>query len=279
MRESSVASAGIGVPSTVVFPLAIGAVERVLAAAAPVLERMFDTALPSAQTLRALGDEVRKAISQPKSVAHPELADPDVYWELAAFPQAASLVRQLRGVLVEVANELAPAVEGSRADFDAWLRAVVAAETPRRRVDPDASRNAVIDKIAERCAELHVIVTGAGDLLPSAGRIDALRSELAKSRRKRIEDEAKRSGELLEVVEAQLRQDPPFRHQDLLLDGFAMAYESLKSDVKELVDHLTEPIFGLGERMVMSYDDVVALVESGPATASLLDAGGWIERA
>ena len=59
-----------------------------------------------------------------------------------------------------------------------------------------------------------------------------------------------------------MRQDPPFRHQDLLLDAFDLALATFTSDVAEMIDQLTAPIFGLGERMVMSYDAVVAAIDA-----------------
>ncbi len=265
MREANDEAPGVaGRPSTV-FPLAASAVERAVATAGPALTQLIEAALPSAQTLRTLGDEVRKAVSHPKAVAHPGLADPDEYWRLAAYPQAASLVRQLRGVLVDVAGELAPAVDGSRVDFELWLRATVAAEAANRRRDPETSRDEVIDQIAERCGELDEIMASVESIVPTSARVDELRAELRRLRRKRIHEEARRSGDPTEVAEARLRQEPPFRHQDLLIDAFAMVYATLADDVSDMVDHLTAPIFGLGERMVMAYEDVVATMDADPA--------------
>ena len=261
MREFSPVS-GAAPRSTTAFPLAVSKVERSLGMAVPAVGAMFDAALPTAAALRQLGDAVRKALNQKKSVAHPELADPDVYWRLSAFPQAAKLVRQLRGLLVEIAAEVAPVVEGSQTDFELWMRAAVAAEAPRRRTDPDASREWVIDRIAERCGELHQIIAGLEQLSPGALRVEMLRIELRGLRRKRIDEEVRRSGDAPAVAEARLRQDPPFRHQDLLLDAFDLALATFTSDIAEMIDHLTAPIFGLGERMVMSYDAVVAAIDA-----------------
>jgi hypothetical protein len=267
VRESKPAS-GVPPQPVTAFPLASSKVDRTLGAGHAATVALFDGSVPTPAALRLLGDEVRKAIDQPKSVAHPELADPEVYWRLSAFPQAASLVRQLRALLVEVAAEVAPVVPGSHVDFDVWMRAAVAAEAPHRRVDPDASRAAIIDQIAERCGELHEIIAGLGQLSTGALRIDTLRNELAGLRGKRIDEEVRRSGDAPEVAEARLRQDPPFRHQDLLLDAFELARSTFVSDVAEMIDALTAPIFGLGERMVMSYDAVVAAMDAPTAHIS-----------
>ena len=71
------------------FPSAARTVEHVVAVAGPAIALQFEAALPAPQILRALAGEVRKAITNPKGVPHPELADPDAYWRLSAFPHAA----------------------------------------------------------------------------------------------------------------------------------------------------------------------------------------------
>ncbi len=261
MRESSPVS-GIAPRSANSFPLASSKVERTLGVAIPAVGALFDAALPTAAALRQLGDAVRKAMNQKRSVAHPELADPDVYWTRSAFPKAAALVRQLRNLLVDLAAEVGPVVDGSQSDFELWMRAAVAAEAPRRRIDPEASRETIIDQIAERCGELHQIIAGLEQLSPGALRVEMLRIELRGQRRKRIEEEVRRSGDAPEVAEARLRQHPPFRHQDLLLDAFDLALATFIADIAEMIEHLTAPIFGLGERMVMSYDAVVAAIDA-----------------
>ena len=259
--------------SAYAFPTAVRVVEHVVSVAAPALAGHFEAALPTPQILRTLADEVRKAMTSPRAVAHPELADPDAYWQLSAFPQAASLVRQLRGVLVEVAGELAPVVERSQPDFGTWLLSVAAYEAPRRRVDPDASRDAVIDEIAGMCGVLHEIVAGIRRIVPVETSIEARRGALAEARRKQVEDIAKRTGERAEAIDARLRHEPPHRHQDLLLDAFALAHESLRDDVEAMIVQLTEPIFALGERMVLGYGDAVAAVDAATSRPSGLLAG------
>ncbi len=245
MRSANTQSARAQPPTSVPscsFPSAVAAVDRVLTVAGPVIARMIDTALPTSQALRVLGDEVRKAVSQPESVAHPELADPDLFWRRAAFPQAAALVRQLRGLLVEVAGELEPVVDGSRRDFEKWLRATVSADTAGRGVGPRAGRERAIDAIAAKCDELHDVIAGVRRLIPETTRVPDLRTALAL-----------------------LRGEPQHRHLDLVLAAHELAHGALRSDVEAMIDRLTEPIFGLGECMVTVYGDLAAELHPAPA--------------
>ncbi len=268
MRSASTQSARAeppaGVPSSS-FPSAVAAVDRVLTAAGPVVAQMIDTALPTPQALRALGDEVRKAMNQPKSVAHPELADPDIFWRRAAFPQASALVRQLRRLLVEVAGELEPVVDGSRNDFEKWLRATASADTAGRGVDPLAGRERAIDAIAAKCDELHEVIAGVRRLIPATTRVSDLRTALAQGRRTRVAAMVTQTGETAAHADAMLRGEPPHRHLDLVLAAQELAHGALRSDVEVMIDRLTQPIFGLGECMVTVYGDLVPELRRAPA--------------
>ncbi len=266
--QHSPTAAGELAASGYAFPTAARAVDHVVSVARPAFAAQFEAGLPTPPILRGLADEVRKAIANPRAVPHPELADPDAYWRLSAFPQAASLVRHLRGMLVEVAGELAPVAERSEPDFGTWLMSVVAYEAPRRRVDPDASRDAVIDEIARMCGVLHEIVAGVGRILPTETSIEDRRAALADGRRKQVDDIVKRTGERAEAIDAKLRHEPPHRHQDLLLDAYELAFVSLRGDMDALVAQLTEPIFALGERMVLSYDEAVLAVDAAASSTS-----------
>ncbi len=260
-RSASAGSSGPALVQTTTFGKAAASVERVVSMAGPALARTVDQALPTSAGLRALADEVRKAANNPGSVPHPELADPGTFWRMAAFPQAAALVRQLRAMLVEIAEELGPLVEGSRVDFEQWLRSTIAGSVVRRREDPEASRAAVIDQIAAKCGELHRLLSSVDRLIPTTNGIEILRGELAQARRKQVDDVARRTGVSREAAEVALRQEPPHRHQDLVLEAQVLAHDTLRADIAAMIVQLTGPIFGLGERMVQSYHDVVASLD------------------
>ncbi len=246
------------------FPTAVERVTRVIAAGTPAIGQTVERALPTPHVLKVLADEVRKAVASPKSVAHPELADPDAFWRQSAFPQASAMVRQLRAVLVELATELAPVVEASRPDFETWLRGLALGDLRARRDDPVAARAKAIDQIAGRCGELHKVIATASSLVPEATRLEELRAGLAQGRRKQAESLAKQEQCSVEQADARLRAEPPHRHQDLLLDAFEMALATLRTDVEAMVAQLTAPIFGLGEQMVISYGAVVLELDANP---------------
>lgn len=246
------------------FPAATTTVLRVLAAGTPAVGQTIERALPTPAMLKVLGDEVRKAVQQPRSVAHPELADPDAFWRQAAFPQASALVRQLRAILVELANELAPAVEGAKPDFENWLKGLALGDLRARRDDPTASRARAIDQIAGKCGELHKIIARAGELFAGTTRIDELRSGLAAGRRKQAEALAKQERISVEEADVRLRAEAPHRHQELLLHAFEMALATLRTDLDEMVKQVTGPIFALGEQMVRAYGDVVLEIDANP---------------
>ena len=62
--------------------------------------------------------------------------------------------------------------------------------------------------------------------------------------------------------DARRRHEPPHRNQDLLLDAYELALTSLRRDTDAMIQQLTEPIFALGERVVLSYGDAVAAVDA-----------------
>lgn len=246
------------------FPAATITVQRVLAAGGPALAQVVDRALPTPAMLKALADEVRKAVTQPTSVAHPELADPQNFWREAAFPQASALVRQFRALLVELSTELAPIVDNARPDFEAWLKGMALGELRARLDDPAASRARAIDQIAGKCGELHTIIARATELVPAATLLEELRAGLAQGRRKQADALAKQERISPEEADLRLRAEAPHRHQELLLDAFAMALDTLRNDLDAMVKQLTGPIFGLGEQMVLAYADVVRTIDANP---------------
>ena len=54
---------------------------------------IVEPATPTASLLASLGDELNTASADPSSVPHPELVDPDAYWEAAVKPQSPGVVR------------------------------------------------------------------------------------------------------------------------------------------------------------------------------------------
>jgi hypothetical protein len=236
MNRASAPSPG---PATAPGPSVPGvdsAVERAVAFAGPYLEGLVTRAVPTPSVLRALSEELSRARSGGKNVAHPELLDADVYWAKSAWPQAAAVVKHARRALVELADELEGTVRGSEAVLDQWLTGHVAESAEARADDPVAARDAAIDEIAVRCTGMHRSVERLLSIRPPRTAVDTARAEVEQTRTRAGEDAA--------------------RHQDLLVRAFELAHDAIDRDVCAMIDELTAPILGIGERIVRRYDEV-----------------------
>jgi hypothetical protein len=218
-----------------------GAVDRAVAYLGPYLESLVARSAPTPAVLRALADELGRARSGARAVAHPELVDSDVYWEKSAWPQAASVVKHARRALVEVADELEPPVRASEQVIEQWLTALVHESSAERAAGPDAARHATIDAIATRCGEVHRVVERLLAVRPTPAPLASARAELDKARAKHASDDG-----------------IPLRHQELLVRAFELALEAIARDVQAMVGELTEPILGIGERLVRRYDEIAS---------------------
>jgi hypothetical protein len=242
---------------------------RVIEIGGPALFAVADRAQPTAPMMRALADELERARTAPRSVAHPELVDPDKYWELALWPQAAATVRDARSVLVQVAAEMHPIVEGSERVLEDWLDELVVLSEPVRAADPVHARDVVIDAIANACQALHRTVDMIRALSLDCSALDQLTAEVLVQRRRRAEAFVRALDAGLPGVptvdpagfearvaarNAELAAEVPFRHEDLALAAHRQARTAINAEIANLVEALTAPILGIGERLVARYD-------------------------
>jgi hypothetical protein len=279
--------------ATRAFPAAAAAIDRVVAIAAPHVHGLFDAVAPTPAFMHALADEVRRAQQSPRSVAHPELADPDVFWQRSAFPQAMAVVKKARAALVEVAEQVSPIVTQGESVLAGWLRTYLETQDGARVADPVGARTQAVDAIARRCEELHRIVERLHAIAPSMDAVAAARREVdayrlpfatreaAESRlevRRRhaevddatvdhwwMETEAAR----VAVCDAELRARPPFRHLDLAVAAHEQARQTVTADVQAMVEELTGPILGMGKKLVAAYDAGAVVPVVNPATTEL----------
>ena len=258
-----------------------GAVDRAVAYAGPFLAGLVARSAPTSVVLRALADELTRARTGGRSVAHPELLDADAYWQKSAWPQAAAIVKHARRVLIELADELESPVRASEQVIEKWLVAQVQETAGAREQDPVAARDAAIDAIAARCEAVHRVVERLLTVVPPATAVETARVEVDQSIARKAVEEVKASRD--EVATAhpeldraafkelwtqtydarvaqrsiELRAEVPFRHQELLVTAFELALDAIAQDVKAMVAELTEPILGIGERLVRRYDEIV----------------------
>jgi hypothetical protein len=270
-------------PELMLFGAAIATVNRVVQVAGGPLASIVEQAQPSPGLLRALSDELQRAVAKPKSVAHPELVDPDVYWQRSLWPQATAVVKAARALLVEVAAELQPTIPAAEAEMQAWLNWRAYETQQHRAADPDHVRGLIVDEIAARCEELHHIIEMVGVLRPPLDSIERLQSELDDRRRKDAVNDLKKSKadyerqnsgidarvlrqhwddtfeQRVAIRDAELRAVLPWRHQDLAIDAHRKLRLALARDIDDMIEDLTRPILVIGERLVQMYDQLVTV--------------------
>jgi len=270
-------------PELMLFGGAIATVNRVVQVAGGPLASIVEQAQPSPGLLKALAEELQRAVAKPKSVAHPELVDPDVYWQRSLWPQASAVVKAARTVLVEVAGQLQPTIPAAEAEMQAWLNWRAYETQQHRAADPEHVRGRIVDEIAARCEELHRIVEMVGVLRPPLDALERLQSELDDRRRKEAINDLKKARsdyerqnsniearvlrqhwedtfeQRIATRDAELRATLPWRHQDLAIDAHRKLRLTLAHDIDDLIEDLTRPILEIGERLVQMYDHVVAV--------------------
>lgn len=216
------------------FPALQSSVERALQGGGPYLAGLIERAAPTPTVLRALADELARAERNPKSVAHPELLDPDTYWAQAAWPQAAAMVTRARQALLTIADDVAPAVAGTEHVLEGLIDRLVeqrlaAGSDPSTAV---SDRDAAIDAIALHCEAVHRTVERLSTFAPPLDRFAPLREGIGVGASR--------------------------RHQELLVTAHERAVAAIARDVHEMVRELTGPILGIGERLVHRYDELAA---------------------
>jgi hypothetical protein len=148
-------------------------------------------------------------------------------------------------------------------------------------------RGLIVDEIAARCEELHHIVELVGVLRPPLDSIEQLQSDLDERRRREAANDVKRSrsdyerrhggidqralrqhwdetfDQRVAVRDAELRATLPWRHQDLAIDAHRQLRLTLARDLGDMIEHLTQPILGIGQKLVQMYDQLVTAPTGG----------------
>lgn len=239
---------------------------------------IVEPATPTASFLASLGDELSAVSTDPSSVPHPELADPDAYWEAAIKPQNQSVRRSVVTVLEYAESHISAHVRAAEAELEIEISERAAAAV----ADEPGARAGVIDDIARQCQVLHHLVAELIGILPSRDQLDLARQALDEARRQRaIGDvealkpmylrEAGGGEEHQQFAEEQwsetfadrvthrglmLRGEVPWRHQELAVVGHERTRDQLETMIDEVVARLQQPLLELGARLVRRYDSV-----------------------
>jgi hypothetical protein len=255
-----------------------GRIRSVIEDASRRVTAIVEPAVPTASFLAALADELGAAMADPSSVAHPELVDPDAYWEAAIKPQSQSVRRAVGAVLEYTESH----IEAHLATAEAELEVMVD-ERAATAADP-GDRAKVIDDIATHCQVLHHLVAELIGILPSRDQLDRAREALDEARRQRaVTDvgalkpvylrEAGGDEEHQRFAEQQwsetfsdrvahrdlmLRGEVPWRHQELAIVGHERTCDQLDTMVNDMVTRLQQPLLEVGARLVRRYDSVIS---------------------
>ena len=148
-------------------------------------------------------------------------------------------------VLKALADELDSPVRASEQTLEQWLRDEVQSTREARLEDAGAVRRDTIDAIVLRCQDLHHVVERLISVRPDRAAVVAAREQIERN----VRDDNSR------------RAETPYRHQELLVRSYELALDAIDEDVTGMVLELTEPILGIGERLVRRYDELVVECE------------------
>lgn len=237
---------------------------------------IIDPVVPTASFLASLADELAAARADEASVPHPELLDPEAYWEATVKPQG-SYVRRTADEVLEYAEAR---ILAHVAEAESELEAIVGRRAQSTSAADGATRAAVIDDIATHCQTLHHLVAGLIAVLPPADQLEIARQGYDDARRRRaVSDvetlkpiylrEAGGDENHQRFAEQQwtetfadrvshrdlmLRAEVPWRHQELALIGYERVREHLEATVDDAVARLQQPLLEVGARLVRLYD-------------------------
>lgn len=255
-----------------------GRIREVIEDATRRVAAIVEPAVPTPSFLAALGDELNAAAADPSSVSHPELVDPDAYWEAAIKPQSQSVRRAVTAVLEYAESH----IEAHLATAEAELEAMV---DQRATAAPDPGERAeVIDDIASHCQVLHHLVAELIGILPPRDDLAVAHEALDEARRQRAvadvealkpiylreaggDEEHQRFAEQqwsetfsdrVSHRDLMLRSEVPWRHQELAVVGHERTCDQLDTMVDEAVTRLQQPLLEVGARLVRRYDSVTS---------------------
>ena len=244
------------------------------------VNEILEPAIPTAAFLAALGDELAAAAADPSSVEHPELVDPDAYWEAAIKPQGQSVRRAVAAVMEYAEKRISSEVTMAEAELEVHIGERAAMASP----DDANARAEVIDDIATHCQVLHHLVAELIGALPSQENHELAHQALDEARRQRavsdVEalkpmylreaggDEAHQQfaeqqwsetfADRVAHRDQMLRSEVPWRHQELVVVGYDRTREQLETLIDETVIRLQQPLLEVGARLVRRYDSVSA---------------------
>ncbi len=255
-----------------------GSIAAVIAAVRRRVQELVDGASPTPDFLRKLGDSLQAA---QRSGGRPEVVDPDRFWTETLWPRAGELGSKAEAIIAEGVAEIEGLLVGIESELIGWSKQMAWEASANGAVIE--GRTEAIDRIADRLESLHNSVAALAEAGPEPRVIDATRvvlhEHLARAGQETVRKERKpylasagsdpQSQRLAELQwealvpdrltqhEAALRGQLPWRHQEMALHAMAEAVARLRQRTQEAAERLTAPLFSLGERVVLAFDDAI----------------------
>ncbi len=268
----------VAAPAVAVPPGGDDSIAAVVTAVRREVQDLVDGASPTPDFLRKLGDSLMAA---QRTGDRPAVVDPDRFWTETLWPRARELGSKVEAILARGMTEIRGLIVGIESEMTGWAKQMAWEASASGAVAE--GRVAAIDAIAERLESLHdavAVFAGAG---PDSRVIDSTRAvfhehltrashdAVRKERRPYLaaagpDPQAQRLAELqwdalvpdrLTQHQAAVRAQLPWRHQEMSLHAMAEAVVRLCQLSQEMAERLTAPLFPMGERVVLAFDDAL----------------------
>ncbi len=241
--------------------------------------RVVERSAPTVDYLRKLGDALLGAARDP---ARAHEVDPDRLWHENLWPRALATTGDAVDELALGVGEVAGRVRQLESELEGWVRQEVWGAGSAAAAEPVA-RSAMIEQLAGRLDAAHQVVATFARTAPSVATVEGVESTLAEHRRRRAGDDVRRDRkawlaeaggdaqhqrlaelqwetslpERVAYRDNELRAEMPWRHQELALAAHRQALSAIAARSSAMAEHAAEPLFGIGERLVRLYDDLV----------------------
>jgi hypothetical protein len=251
--------------------------ESAIADARERVDAVLTPACPTPSFLRALADEVQRAVDTPDIVPYPELADADVYWDSTVKPQSRSLRDNVAAIIEWLEQRIITTMEVAEIDLKTFVAAAAADAGP----DPVALRRRVAEEVEARCLDLHHQMAEVLTVLPPNDAIVESRQIAAEAIRAQATSDveglkgsylrdaggdashqafaeqqwSETFAERVSHRHSMLAAQAPWRHQEFALVG----YERTRAEVEHIIEdsavRLQSPLSDIQGLLLERYDE------------------------
>jgi hypothetical protein len=243
------------------------------------VDAVLTPACPTPSFLRALADEVQRAVDTPDAVPYPELADADAYWEATVKPQSRSLRDNVATIIEWLEQRIITTMEVAETD----LKTLVDAAAHDAGPDPTALRPLVAEEVELRCRDLHHQMAEVLMVLPpnyaivesrriadeairtqATNDVEGLKSSYLRDAGGDETHQAFAEQQWLETFaervshrHSMLAAQAPWRHQEFALVGYERTRAEVERIVEDAAARLQSPLTDISVLLLERYDEAV----------------------